>query len=136
MATIRNFKDIEAWQMSRELSHRIYQATYKEPFSKDFALKDQIRRSSGSIMDNIAEGFERNGRREFIQFLSIAKGSAGELRSQLVRAKDSKYISTDEFNLLDDMTTKVSGKIGAFMNYLKESSIKGSKFKQPETLNT
>ena len=87
-----------------------------------------MNRSSGSIMDNIAEGFERNGRREFINFLSYSKGSCGELRSQLYRAYDRKHLTKDEFDLLKEKTILESKKIGSFMAYLVKSDIKGSKF--------
>jgi len=83
MATFNNFEDIEAWQKARQLTKRIYEITKKGALAKDYGLKDQIRRASVSIMSNIAEGFERGGNKEFIQFLSTAKGSSGEVRSQL-----------------------------------------------------
>lgn len=86
MATIKSFEEIEAWQTARSLSKEIFGLTNFGSFSKDYGLRDQINRATGSIMDNIAEGFERGGSKEFIQFLAIAKGSAGEVRSQLHRA--------------------------------------------------
>jgi four helix bundle protein len=100
VATFKTFEDIEAWQKARELSKSIYEITIIGNFSKDYSLKDQINRSAGSVMDNIAEGFERGGNREFIQFLAIAKGSIGEVRSQLYRAKDRNYIEPENFNQL------------------------------------
>ncbi|MCY7410714.1 MAG: four helix bundle protein [Chitinophagales bacterium] len=100
MATIKDFEDLQTWQMARELNKRIFSLTLYHLFSKDYSLKDQIRRSSGSVMDNIAEGFERDGNKEFINYLSFSKGSAGEVRSQLVRAFDYKYVSQSEMSEL------------------------------------
>lgn len=125
---IERFEDLEIWQEARVLSQFIFKLTTIEPFSKDFKLKDQIRGSSGSIMDNISEGFERDGRREFIQFLSIAKGSCGETRSQSYRAFDFNYINQDEQNQVLETTDRLGKRIGSFINYLKRSDIKGSKF--------
>lgn len=99
MATIKSFEDILAWQKARILANRIYGLSCTGSFESDFKLRNQINGSSGSIMDNIAEGFERDGKREFIQFLSIAKGSAGEVRSQLYRALDRKHINEPTFGL-------------------------------------
>ncbi|HPM32637.1 MAG TPA: four helix bundle protein [Chryseolinea sp.] len=128
MATIKTFEDIEAWKKARILSNEIYELTLIGTFAKDYSLKDQINRSSGSVMDNIAEGFERNGRKEFIQFLSYAKGSVGEVRSQLYRANDRNHINTNDFQSLSEKTTEVGKMIGGLMNYLVKSDIKGTKF--------
>lgn len=130
MATINCFEDLEIWQLSRIMSSEIFHLTKIVPFSKDFGLIDQIRRSSGSVMDNIAEGFEREGKNEFLQFLSIAKGSAGECRSQIYRAKDREYISNDEFETMKSKLLIISIKIKRFMDYLKESEFKGNKYKR------
>jgi four helix bundle protein len=132
MATIRTFEDIEAWKLARELSNAIYEETQKGSFAKDFSLRDQINRSSGSVMDNIAEGFERGSRGEFILFLGYAKGSAGEVRSQLYRAEDRKHIDQKRFEELLALAIKVSEKIGAFITYLSNSNIKGSRYKKSE----
>jgi len=110
-----------------------YQEIYKimqyDGLSRDYRLKDQINGSSGSIMDNIAEVFDRDGNREFIQFLSIAKGSAGESHSQLFRILDRGYITNEEFNKLSETAKEIINKIGALMSYLKKSNYKGQKYK-------
>ncbi len=130
MATITKFEELEVWQLARELTSEIFKLfTTSADFSKDYKLKDQINGSSGSVMDNIAEGFERGGRNEFINFLTFSKGSAGEVKSQLYRALDRKYISQDHFDRLYEKTDLIGKKIGAFINYLNSSSHKGNKFK-------
>jgi four helix bundle protein len=128
MSTIKKFEDLECWQLARELSRKIYQLTIKEKFSKDFSLVNQIRNSSGSVMDNIAEGFERGGNKEFSQFLSISQGSAGEIKSQLYRALDQNYIDIDEFNDTYNLATRTGKAITGLMNYLKDSQMKGFKY--------
>ncbi len=133
MAMIKTFEDVEAWKKARILSNEIYELTLAGTFAKDYSLKDQINRSSGSVMDNIAEGFERNGRREFIQFLSYAKGSVGEVRSQLYRANDRNHININDFKSLSEKTIEVGKMIGGLMNYLVKSDIKGSKFLEEPT---
>ena len=125
---IERFEDLEIWQSARELCKYIFIITSKEPFCHDYKLRDQIRTSSGSIMDNIAEGFERDGNKEFIQFLSISKGSCGECRSQSYRAYDYEYIDQDTLNELINKTTTLSKQIAGFMSYLKKSNLKGTKF--------
>lgn len=132
MSTFTTFEDIEAWQNARSLAHSIYNLTIVGSFAKDYKLVNQINGSSGSVMDNIAEGFERDGTREFIQFLSIAKGSSGETRSQLYRALDRKYISSEQFNELFDKSLQISKQLSNLMRYLKKSEIKGRKFQEPE----
>src|SRR6476661_8951994 len=97
MATIMKFEDLKVWQKARDLSKRIYSLTFIKPISLDFRFKDQIRGSCGSIMDNIAEGFERGSRLEFINSLTTAKGEIGELKSQLYRALDNNYFCKDVF---------------------------------------
>lgn len=128
MATINTFEELDIWQLSREICQDVWNAFENSSLGKDFELKNQMNRSSGSIMDNIAEGFERNGRREFINFLSYSKGSCGELRSQLYRAFDRKHITEEEFEFLKEKTITESKKIGSFMAYLVKSDHKGSKF--------
>lgn len=128
MATINVFEDLEIWQLGREICQLVWNLFETTSLGKDYELRNQMNRSSGSIMDNISEGFERNGRREFINFLSYSKGSCGELRSQLYRALNRNHISKEEFEQLKDKTIIESKKIGAFMSYLVKSDIKGSKF--------
>ena len=125
---IERFEDLEIWREARELCRRIKQLTTRGAFSRDFDLRNQIRDSSGSIMDCIAEGFERGGNKEFVQFLSIAKGSSGETRSQSYRAFDYEYISEKDLNDLLNRTVKLSKQISSFMTYLRRSDFKGSKF--------
>ena len=129
MATVQCFEDLKIWQMARELCRDVFRITRYEQFSKDFKLKDQIKSSSGSIMDNIAEGFERGGNKEFIQFLAIAKGSSGETRSQLHRSFDYQYIEEEEYKTLCQKAMDTSKSISALMDYLKQSEIKGTKYK-------
>ncbi|MEX0779765.1 MAG: four helix bundle protein [Balneolales bacterium] len=130
MATIKKFEEIEAWKKARELCQLIYNVSGVSEFSRDWALKNQIRRSSGSVMDNIAEGFERDGKGEFIYFLSIAKGSNGEVRSQLYRALDQKYIDPETYQHISNLSTQISKMISGLTNYLKTSEIKGLKYKK------
>ncbi len=129
MARIDKFEDLEIWQKAREICQYIELLIQTTSLKSNYSLKDQIDRSSGSMMDNIAEGFERNGNREFIQFLSIAKGSAGEVKSQSYRAFDKKLISEEQYLKLNEMTEIEKNKIGAMMNYLHNCEIKGLKFK-------
>ena len=119
--TIKNFEDIIAWQKSRELNKEIYLITSVGSLSKDFGLKDQMRRSSISIMSNIAEGFERRGDKEFSRYLTIAKGSGAELKSQLFAALDVGYISDKEFQMLVDLANETSKLIQGFKSYLQKS---------------
>ncbi|HYG02450.1 MAG TPA: four helix bundle protein [Chryseosolibacter sp.] len=132
MATIRSFEELDVWQMARVFCREIYKITKAGEFARDFDLSKQIRKSSGSIMDNIAEGFERNGRKEFIQFLSIAKGSSGESRSQLYRALDCEYVTETVFQKLHSDCTEISRKLSSLISYLQKSEYRGSKFQEPE----
>lgn len=129
MATISKFEGLEIWQKAREICQYVELLIQTTNLKSNFSLKDQIDRSSGSIMDNIAEGFERNGNREFIQFLSIAKGSAGEAKSQSYRAFDKKLISEEQHLKLNEMIEIEKNKIDSMMNYLNNCEIKGLKFK-------
>ena len=127
--SVQQFEDLEVWKDARRLTRAIYHITQAEKFSKDFALRDQIRRATVSIMSNIAEGFERGGNQEFCQFLYVAKGSCGEVRSQLHIALDQNYISRSELDQLADSFKRLSSMISNFIAYLKNSGMKGEKFK-------
>lgn len=129
MATFQSFVEIEAWQKARQLTLEIYKLSRRSSFSKDFGLRDQIRRATVSIMANIAEGFERNGSREFLQFLAIAKGSVGEVISHLFVASDQGYINGEDFQRLQILADDTGRKIGGLMTYLRKSDIRGSKYK-------
>lgn len=130
MATIHKIEDLQIWRDSRKL--------FKDsiPFfnflkdKKEYSLLDQMKRSCGSIMDNVAEGFERNGNREFIQYLSIAKGSAGEFKSQLYRCYDLGLISKGNLELSIFKTDKIINDLGGFIKYLNSIELKGLKFKR------
>jgi four helix bundle protein len=129
MPSFKTFKDIEAWKQARALTRDIYAISNEGPFAKDFGLRDQIRRACVSIMANIAEGHERSGTGEFVQFLSMAKGSAGEVESHLFVAFDLGYLDKATFDRLSSATTETARLIGALMQYLRKSGIKGGKYK-------
>ena len=128
MATIKKFTELEVWQLANELEKKVYEQLSAVTLSKDFALRDQINKSVGSIPDNIAEGFGRGGRNEFIQFLSIARASASELQSQLIRCFNRKHFSEENYTELFELSDKVGNKIGAFIQYLNQSEKSGPKF--------
>jgi four helix bundle protein len=129
MSTIKRFEDLEAWKIAREVTKEIYRASKNDLFIRDYGLRDQICRAAVSTMSNIAEGFERDGDKEFVNFLSIAKGSSGEVRSQLYVALDQNYISETEFNFLYGKTTENSRVIAGLIKYLQQSDLKGKKFR-------
>ena len=120
---VNSFEDLQVWKDSRILVKSIYQLTSDGKFSKDFGLREQIQRASVSIMNNIAEGFERNNNKEYIKFLGYSKGSAGEVRSMLYVATDLGYISQDNFNSNYQMAINIITQISNFIKYLKKSSI-------------
>ncbi len=125
---IDKFEDLEIWQLARKLSKEIKDYSTANSFEKDFRFRDQIRAASGSVMDNIAEGFERGGNKEFIQFLYISKASCGEVRSQNYRAYDFKYITKEQFDIINSQSITLNVKISNLINYLKKSGLKGEKF--------
>ena len=129
MASVKDFEELAIFQKARELSQRIYPVTNKDGFKSDFRFVQQIRAAAGSIMDNIAEGFERGGNREFLNFLYIAKGSCGEVRSQLIRANDVGYLTPEEFDELYSECRKLSAGIMNFIKEIKASDITGAKYK-------
>lgn len=129
MATIKKFEDLAMWQKARILENRIFPLTEKGKLLKDYKLKDQINAAAGSCMDNIVEGFGRGSRLEFIQFLTIARGSAAEIQSQLYRCLDRKYFSQELFQELYDLAVEICKMITGFIEYLNKSTYKGQKFK-------
>ena len=135
MGTINKFTDLEVWQLANDLEKRIYEQLQSGTLAKDFALKDQINKSVGSIPDNIAEGFGRGGRLEFIQFLSIARASASELQSQIIRCVNRNHFSKEIFNELNELVDKTGNKIGAFIKYLNTSEKTGPKFQNRVSTN-
>jgi four helix bundle protein len=126
----KSFEELPVWQKARELVKYVYTFTRKEAFSRDFSLVDQIRRSSTSVMFNTSEGFERGSNTEFIQFLYIAKGSAGETRAQFYVALDQDYITNEEFKKGCSLCKDVSGQLSGLIDYLKGSRLKGEKFRK------
>jgi len=126
MAKFEKVEDIIVWQLAIKLTDEIYKITNNQNFNRDFALRDQIRKSAISIPSNVAEGFERNSTNQFIYFLVIAKGSAGELRTQLLIAKNQDYITNEEFEKINNNALEISKKLGAFITYLKEFKLKNS----------
>ena len=130
MAKIEKFEDIESWKLAREVANLVYKISSDGNFSRDFALCNQIRRASVSILSNIAEGFERGGNKEFLQFLAIAKGSCGEVRSQLYVALDQEYLDFSSFELICDKLLETSRLLSGLMKYLRQSEMRGEKFRQ------
>jgi four helix bundle protein len=128
MSKILRFEEIESWKKARVLTGEIYHVTASGDFARDFGLRDQIRRASVSSMSNIAEGFERGGNKEFVQFLSNAKGSTGEVRSQLYVALDAGFINQKQFGDLYGHAEETSKLIAGFMRYLQQSNYRGGKF--------
>jgi four helix bundle protein len=132
---LRKFEDLVAWQKARELNRAVYQVTISGPFAKDFGLRDQIRRAAVSIMSNLAEGFERGGRSEFHQFLSIAKASCAELRSQFYVALDVGYIETSTFIRLLDQAEEVARIIGGLRSAVQKQRDRDKTSPRPSVLS-
>lgn len=132
---VDDFENLRIWQMANELCTKIYEVTREGEFKFDSRFVQQIRSSSGSVMDNIAEGFERQGNKEFKNFLFIAKGSAGEARSQIIRAHNVGFISDEKFKELYDDCIKLSSAINKFIQTLKFSDLKGTRYNEtPQNL--
>ena len=129
MASIKKFEDIISWQKARDLNKIVGNYIDSDKFNRNYKLINQIESSAGSIMDNIAEGFERSGNREFLQFLYISKGSCGEFRSQLYRALDRNYLSRSEFDELHDLAKEIIILLQKLINYLEGSAMRGAKYK-------
>jgi len=129
---VESFEDLHIYQRARELTNAVYALTRQGPFTRDHGLTDQIRRASVSIMSNIAEGFERGSKTEFIQFLYIAKGSCGEVRAQLRIARDQDYIPAADYELLHDLARRISGMLSNFIAHLQQSSYQGEKVARPK----
>jgi four helix bundle protein len=127
----KTFEELVIYQRARELTNAVYAATRVTPFSRDFGLVGQVRRASVSVMSNIAEGFERGSRTEFVQFLFIAKGSCGEVRAQLQIAADQEFISPADHSRLSDLCRTTSGMIAKFIAHLQRSKYQGPKFTRP-----
>ena len=132
MGKIEKFEEIEVWKLARIICQSLENLFNETPLGKNFSLRNQMERSSGSIMDNIAEGYGRGGNQEFHNFLSYSKGSVAELKSQLYRALDKNLITVDQFENMINQCTVTENKIGAFMFYLRKSDFKGLKYKKPE----
>jgi four helix bundle protein len=126
---IERCEEMDAWKAARGPSNMIYEVTTGGMFARDYALKEQIRRAAVSTLSNLAEGFERGGNREFLQFLAIAKGSCGEVRAQLYVALDQSYISQEQWGIINNKTIEVSRLISGFIRYLQQSEMRGSKYK-------
>lgn len=135
MATVNKFTELEVWQLANELEKSIFEQLSSGTLAKDYALKDQMNKSVGSIPDNIAEGFGRGGRLEFIQFLSIARASTSELQSQINRCLNRNHISKKIFDDLNELADKTGNKIGAFIKYLNKSEKTGPKFQNRVSTN-
>lgn len=125
---IERFEDLDVWKLTVECANSIYDLTSTGKFSQDYVLRDQIRRAAVSIFSNIAEGFERDGNKEFCSFLRIAKGSCGEARAQALFARDRGYMSDAQYSLISEKLVQANRQLSGFMSYLRKSEMKGRKF--------
>ena len=123
MTAIKNFEDLDCWKKARELAGYVYHLTRKENFSRDFGLRDQIQRAAGSVMHNIAEGFESGYNPEFIRFLKMARRSAGEVQSELYLALDAVYITKDELKKAYALATESKKLINGLITYLAKRKL-------------
>ena len=121
MTAITRFEDIDAWKSSRQLTNMVYAISNQIGFNKDFGLRDQIRRAAVSVMSNVAEGFESRTDSQFINFLGMARASAGEVRAQLYIALDQKYITEEQFKETHIVAEKCSRQISKFITYLESN---------------
>ena len=128
MSTIERFEDLEAWKRARIFAKLIHGVSGNGNFGRDFGLKDQIRRAANSIVSNIAEGFERDGDKEFLQYLYVAKGSCGEVRAQLYLALDYEYLTEEEFSQLRTTALELNRIISGLIKYLRQSNLTGKKY--------
>ncbi|MCX6843189.1 MAG: four helix bundle protein [candidate division WOR-3 bacterium] len=129
MGTFRTFEEIEAWQQARTLAKMVYEASGKGAFGRDFALRDQIRRAAVSVMSNIAEGFGRGGAREFVQFLTVARGSASEVSAQFYVALDQGYLAQRDYRRLQEQATRTGSVVSGLVRYLRTAGLRGSKYR-------
>jgi four helix bundle protein len=130
MPNFKRFEEIRVWQQARELCKDIHVLTNREPWSKDYRFKSQIESSSGSIMDNIAEGFGRGGNKEFANFCRISKGSSAECRSQIIRALDKSYVNREECTKIYQAADKIEGGLKKLIDHLNNSNRKGPNYNE------
>lgn len=132
MGKVKCFEELEVFQKARELCKEIYKVTNMDPFASDYRFVQQVRAAAGSIMDNIAEGFERNGNKEFVNFLYIAKGSCGEVRSQVLRATDVGFLNDAQASILIDKCKDISKGLYHLVYNISKSGYVGHKFYEPQ----
>ena len=129
MATVKDFEELAIFQKARVLSKKIYPVTNREGFKSDYRFVQQIRAAAGSIMDNIAEGFERDGNKEFVNFLYIAKGSCGEVKSQLLRASDVGFIEKEIYDELSQQCMEIGKLLFSLISSIRQSDVTGIKYR-------